>query len=173
MKILKHLQAIILLPVIATLIIPGTLIYMTGRVKIGWSLAPPVNLVAVIFGILFIGLGLVLVVTAISLFAIVGEGTLAPWTPTRKLVVRGVYRYVRNPMISGVFSILLGEALVFGSVPLVYWFLIFVLVNVIYIPLSEEPGLERRFGDEYVVYKRNVPRWLPRLRPWQAPEREP
>jgi protein-S-isoprenylcysteine O-methyltransferase Ste14 len=98
------------------------------------------------------------------LFARVGEGTLAPWDPTRKLVVRGPYRHVRNPMITGVLAILLGEAALFGSWPLLVWAFGFFALNAIYMPLVEEPGLVRRFGDDYVRYRRNVPRWLPRLR---------
>jgi protein-S-isoprenylcysteine O-methyltransferase Ste14 len=91
---------------------------------------------------------------------------LAPWDATEKLVVVGPYRHVRNPMISGIFFILLGEVLMFGSVPLLVWFLVFVLGNATYIPLSEERGLARRFGEEYIRYKRHMPRWIPRLRPW-------
>jgi protein-S-isoprenylcysteine O-methyltransferase Ste14 len=105
----------------------------------------------------------------IGLFVRVGEGTLAPWDPTQKLVVRGVYRHVRNPMISGVFCILLGEAILAGSLPLLDWFFFFLLVNLIYIPLLEEPGLARRFGEDYLRYKENVPRWIPQVKPWEAP----
>jgi protein-S-isoprenylcysteine O-methyltransferase Ste14 len=104
----------------------------------------------------------------ITLFASVGRGTLAPWDPTRRLVVRGPYRHVRNPMISGVLSILLGEAALLGSFPLLAWFGVFFAANAIYMPLVEEPGLERRFGDDYRTYKRNVPRWVPRRKPWAA-----
>src|SRR5215470_14577043 len=89
--------------------------------------------------------------------------------PTQKLVVRGVYRFVRNPMISGVLSILLGEAALFASPALLWWFVVAAAVNIVYIPLSEERGLERRFGDDYLAYKRNVPRWIPRLKPWIPP----
>jgi protein-S-isoprenylcysteine O-methyltransferase Ste14 len=67
-------------------------------------------------------------------------------------------------MISGVMSILLGEAVLAASLPLFIWFVIFVIVNAIYIPLAEEPGLAKRFGDDYLDYKRNVPRWIPRMR---------
>ena len=101
---------------------------------------------------------------------VAGKGTLAPWDETRRLVVRGPYRYVRNPMLSGVFSILLGEALLLGSPPLLLWFVGVVVANTLYMPLVEEPGLRRRFGAEYDVYCANVPRWIPRLRPWH---REP
>ena len=76
-------------------------------------------------------------------------------------------------MISGVMAILLGETILFGSISLVYWFLAFVLVNAIYMPLFEEPGLEQRFGDDYIRYKQNVPRWIPRLKPWDAPANFP
>jgi protein-S-isoprenylcysteine O-methyltransferase Ste14 len=93
----------------------------------------------------------------------------APWDPTQKLVVHGVYRHVRNPMITGVCSLLLGEAILFGSLPLLAWFLAVVVANLIYMPLFEEPGLDRRFGDDYRLYKHHVPRWIPRLTPWQGP----
>ena len=104
----------------------------------------------------------------IRLFVIVGRGTLAPWNPTQRLVVRGVYRHVRNPMITGVFCILLGETAAFGSPWLLGWFAVFCLVNGIFIPLWEEPDLAKRFGEDYLLYKRNVPRWIPRLRAWEG-----
>jgi protein-S-isoprenylcysteine O-methyltransferase Ste14 len=104
-----------------------------------------------------------------AMFRSRGGGTLAPWDPTQRLVVVGVYRHVRNPMISGVLCALLGEAALLGSLAILYWFGIFFLMNAIYMPLVEERGLEDRFGDEYVRYKQHVPRWIPRLTPW-APE---
>jgi protein-S-isoprenylcysteine O-methyltransferase Ste14 len=105
-------------------------------------------------------LGLVLMVATIRLFMTVGKGTLAPWNPPQRLVVRGVYRYVRNPMISGACCLLLGEAVLAASLPLLGLFALAVIVNAVYIPLSEEPGLAKRFGEEYEVYRRNVPRWI-------------
>ena len=93
---------------------------------------------------------------------------LPPGIHRQKLVVRGIYRHVRNPMISGVFCILLGEAVAFGSLPLLGWFGFVVAVNMIYIPLVEEPGLARRFGDDYLLYKQNVSRWIPRLTAWEG-----
>src|SRR5206468_1133608 len=90
------------------------------------------------------------------------------------LVVQGVYRHVRNPMISGVFFVLLGEAVLAVSLPLLGWFAVFVVVNAAYIPLAEEPGLVKRFGDDFLTYKQNVPRWIPTLTPWIAgPEHQP
>jgi protein-S-isoprenylcysteine O-methyltransferase Ste14 len=100
------------------------------------------------------------------LFATIGQGTLAPWNPTAHLVVEGIYRHVRNPMITGVFAILLGESLLAASRPLFFWFLIFLTINMIFIPLFEEPDLLKRFGPDYDEYRRHVPRWIPRLSPW-------
>lgn len=106
-------------------------------------------------------------VTTIKQFAHIGAGTLAPWDSTQKLVVQGVYCYVRNPMISGVVFILIGETVLFGSLLLLGWCLLFVIANAVYIPLCEERGLTERFGEAYRVYKQHVPRWIPRVTPWK------
>ena len=119
-------------------------------------------------GIICVGVGLLLMVATIRLFVTVGKGTLAPWEPPQRLVVRGVYRHVRNPMISGVLFVLLGESVLTASLPLFYWFVVAGAINAVYIPLLEEPGLVNRFGGEYRTYKRNVPRWIPRPTPWEA-----
>jgi protein-S-isoprenylcysteine O-methyltransferase Ste14 len=163
---LKHLRAIILLPGVVTIVFPGIVIAFTRSIQIGWSLIEPLNWILVGLGVVSIVLGLSLVIKTVSLFAKIGQGTLAPWDPPRKFVVQGVYRYVRNPMISGVFCILLGETLIFGLIPLVYELIVFVAINLIYMPLIEEPGLMDRFGVEYAQYKQHVPRWIPRLKPW-------
>ncbi|MGH3313333.1 MAG: methyltransferase family protein [Streptomyces sp.] len=113
-------------------------------------------------------IGLTLLVWTIALFDRVGDGTLAPWDAPKKLVVRGPYLHVRNPMISGVLFILPGETLLFRSTVLLVWLVGFFAINQTYIPLLEERGLERRFGQDYVTYKHHVRRWLPRFRPWHA-----
>jgi protein-S-isoprenylcysteine O-methyltransferase Ste14 len=168
MKILRHLQAIVLLPLLVTGVIPWLILAGSAGLPGGWSLPPPLTLVPVTAGGLLIGLGLTLVVATVRLFFQYGEGTLAPWTPTQQLVVRGPYRHVRNPMISGVCALLLGEALVFGAVNLLYWFGAVLLLNLIYLPLVEEPDLAQRFGADYLRYKQHVPRWIPRARPWHG-----
>jgi protein-S-isoprenylcysteine O-methyltransferase Ste14 len=160
--VFKHIRAIVLLPVMATIVVPAVLIAASGPGSMGRSAPFPLSFVAPAIGVVLIGLGLAFMVNTIALFARLGRGTLAPWDPTRQLVVRGVYRYVRNPMISGVFCVLLGEAVALKSVYLFAWFVLFVTLNLIYIPLVEEPRLERRFGADYVQYKREVPRWIPR-----------
>jgi protein-S-isoprenylcysteine O-methyltransferase Ste14 len=142
----------------ATVVIPGAILYVTGV----HSIAP----ILLAIGTVFLVMGLALLAATIRLFATLGEGTLAPWNPTQKLVVRGIYRHVRNPMISCVFLILIGDAIVFASLPLLGWAMFFIIVNMIYIPLVEEPGLVKRFGAEYEEYRRNVRRWVPRARGW-------
>jgi protein-S-isoprenylcysteine O-methyltransferase Ste14 len=69
-------------------------------------------------------------------------------------------------MISGVAGMILGEAVFFGSAALLMWAAIFLAVNTLYFVLFEEPALLQKFGDQYATYKRHVPRWVPRLRPY-------
>lgn len=163
-RVLRHLLSVLLLPFTVTFIVPRWLLAKPGSL---WT-APALILVGRITGALVFFAGLSLFAWCVSLFARVGQGTLAPWDPTRRLVAVGPYRYVRNPMISGVAAMLVGETLFFGSTALAAWSAGFVIVNHIYFLLSEEPGLERRFGADYVNYKKSVPRWWPRLRPWSG-----
>jgi protein-S-isoprenylcysteine O-methyltransferase Ste14 len=120
----------------------------------------------VLLGLGLIGAGVALWTWTVRLFARIGKGTLAPWDPTQRLVVAGPYRHVRNPMITAVLSVLLGEAALFGSPVLLAWFGAFFAINWVGFLVYEEPGLERRFGEEYSEYKRHVPRWLPRRKAW-------
>ncbi len=154
-----------ILPLVVLIIIPGAILWATGF-RIGWGLGMLWDLIIVLAGAVLMGAGLYYLSVTIWLFNNIGRGTLAPWSPTRKLVVIGPYRYVRNPMISGVLMTLLGESVVFGSIGIFIWFVLFFIINHIYFMYSEEPGLEKRFGQEYLVYKKNVPRWIPRLKPW-------
>jgi len=122
-------------------------------------------------GMSFILLGLTMMVITISSFIRIGKGTLAPWAPTKRLVIKGPYRYVRNPMILGVMTVLLGEALGLWSKNILIWTGAFILINTVYFLFYEEPNLEKRFGEEYRIYKKHVPRWLPRLTGYQ-PEKQ-
>jgi protein-S-isoprenylcysteine O-methyltransferase Ste14 len=115
-------------------------------------------------GIACMAAGALLLAFCIWEFARSGRGTLAPVDPPKELVVRGLYRYVRNPMYLSVTLILLGEALLVGSRALfVYWAVWFVAVNV-FVLAYEEPALRRRFGAQYDEYTRRVGRWVPSLR---------
>jgi protein-S-isoprenylcysteine O-methyltransferase Ste14 len=156
----RHAAAVLLLPVVVTLAVPALIVWRTDA-SIGWR---------GLIGLPLIAIGLLLIVRTIALFVSVGRGTLAPWDPTTRLVVRGPYRYVRNPMISGVLFVLLGEAALFGSLALLLWFGLVSALNAVYMPLVEEPGLQRRFGKEYERYRAHVPRWIPRVRPWNDQE---
>jgi len=168
MSILRHLRAIALLPFMATIVIPGLIVFFFRAMHPGWELPTALLFLPFLLGALLICLGLALLGWTVLLFASVGGGTLAPWDPTQRLVVRGPYRHVRNPMISGVLAILLGEAALLGSLPVLCWFLLFFALNQLYIPRFEEPGLEERFGEEYRLYKRHVHRWIPRPTAWRA-----
>ena len=91
-----------------------------------------------------------------------------PWDPAPELIVTGIYRFVRNPMHIGVFSIMMGEGLILRSISILGFVTFAIILHLFYIPYSEERGLEKRFGEEYLVYKENVPRWIPRLTPWNS-----
>ncbi len=117
-------------------------------------------------GVVIIASGLLLLGVTISSIIRRGKGTLAPWSPARKLVVAGLYSRMRNPMITGVLVALLGESLSFHSSRIFIWTIGFFLINSIYFRLIEEPGLRKRFGTEYDEYAKNVPRWMPRMTPW-------
>jgi protein-S-isoprenylcysteine O-methyltransferase Ste14 len=106
-------------------------------------------------------------VSTVRLFPKLGNGTPAPWDPTSKMIISGPYAYVRNPMITGVVLILTGEALMLSSWAIGIWAIVFLIINMFYFPLSEEPGLRKRFGKEYEEYCKNVPRYIPRLTPWK------
>jgi protein-S-isoprenylcysteine O-methyltransferase Ste14 len=160
-----HLRAIVLCPGVVTMVVPLVVVWSTGA-EIGWGLTDGLAALPVLLGLTLLTIGLVLVVWTIWLFATVGDGTLAPWDPPSRLVVRGPYRHVRNPMISGVVLVLFGEAAILGSWALLIWAGVVFAVNAVYLPFVEERGLRERFGAEYDEYRAHVPRFVPRLRPW-------
>lgn len=163
--LLRHLLSVLILPVTVTVIVP---LWIAANADT--KLAAPRTLAGAtvaLAGAACLLVGLSLFLASLRRFAGEGRGTLAPWDPPRNLVVSGPYRYVRNPMISGVIFILIAEALLSRSWRHAEWAALFTLVNAIYIPLLEEPLLERRFGDAYRRYVRNVPRLIPRLSPWR------
>jgi protein-S-isoprenylcysteine O-methyltransferase Ste14 len=165
----RQARAIVLLPGTVWVLVPVVVLIGAGT-NVGWGLDGVVAALPVLLGLALIGAGFAFWLWTVRLFARVGKGTLAPWDPTQRLVVEGPYRHVRNPMITAVLAILAGEAALFGSLPLLIWFAVFFTGNWAFFWLFEEPGLERRFGDDYRVYKREVPRWLPRRTPWIPPQ---
>lgn len=173
MNLLRHLLSILALPTTVAVVVPYLLVSSPRFGALRWTAPPPLAAVSAAAGVLTIGAGLALVFVTVRHFATVGRGTLAPWDPPARLVVAGVYRHVRNPMITGVGLVLLGEALALRSPAVLAWGGVFALLNATYIPLVEERGLERRFGESYREYRRHVPRWIPRATPWgeDAPRR--
>ena len=156
-----HARAIVSLPFVNAVAIPAVIVATTGPglpVRMGG-----VDALRVAVAIVIAVTGAALVAHCIALFVRHGRGTLAPWDPTRSLVLRGAYRYSRNPMKAGLCAVLLGEALLLASLPLFAWFACFALVNAAYIRFHEEPGLHERFGAAYRDYCARVPRWIPRL----------
>lgn len=166
LKTMRHILAILLLPFMAVIVLPAWLSHTFEGYDTRWVGMTTLAWTGYIAGVLFVWLGFTLFVWCVNIFVIIGQGTLAPWDPTRKLVVSGSYRHVRNPMISGVAMMLIGQSLFWGSWVVSLWAGIFMLINHVYFKFSEEPGLEKRFGESYINYKANVPRWIPRLKPW-------
>lgn len=164
LMLIRHLLAIAALPFMVTVLIPT---WIAGRYGVDPELGRTMaTLLLQLAGVGLLVVGIFLFVQSLRRFAVDGKGTLAPWDPPRALVVRGPYRYVRNPMISGVLFILFGEALALLSEPHFMWATTFLVVNAVVIPLFEEPQLKHRFGAAYEDYCRNVPRLVPRLSPW-------
>ena len=152
--LLKQIFSFIL-PVIVLIIVP---------LNIEKNILPH-NIFALLAGLLLIFTGLYIMILTITKFVRIGKGTLAPWSPTGKLVI---YRYVRNPMIIGVLIVLTGESIAILSLNIFIWTLIFFIINNIWYIFYDEPDLEKKFGDEYRKYKKSVHRWIPRLEPYKT-----
>jgi protein-S-isoprenylcysteine O-methyltransferase Ste14 len=112
--------------------------------------------------------GLYLLLDSFARFAVEGLGTPAPIAPPKHLVVSGIYRFVRNPMYVGVVSAILGQAIYFGDQRLAAYGAILWLFFHLFVLAYEEPTLKDTFGAEYDTFRRNVPRWIPRLTPWRG-----
>lgn len=164
----RHLISVLLFPVTVTVVVPALLVRWPGvwPSDLGFALA----VTLAVAGTLLMAVGLGLVVWTVTLFHRVGEGTLGLGSVMGEpvhLVVHGPYRHVRNPMISGVLCILLGEAAVTASGSLLAWFAIFLAFQATAIRFWEEPHLIERYGREYLTYRDNVPRWIPRISAWE------
>jgi protein-S-isoprenylcysteine O-methyltransferase Ste14 len=163
----RQARAIALLPGNVTIVVPALILVLTSGPNVGWGLAELPAALVVAVGIALIAGGFSLWLWTVRLFSRIGRGTLAAWDPTTTLVVEGPYGHVRNPMITAVAVLLVGEAILLGSPWVLAWAGAFVAINFVYFVRFEEPGLEHRFGDRYRAYRRAVPRWIPRLDAWQ------
>jgi protein-S-isoprenylcysteine O-methyltransferase Ste14 len=153
------------------LVAPGVVAGLIPWALTGWHLEPAPPLVRGA-GALLIALGAGFLLHAFARFVIEGLGTPAPVAPTQRLVVGGVYRYVRNPMYLAVGATIVGQALLLGQPELLAYAAVFGVAVVCFVRLYEEPTLADRFGESYEAYRRAVPGWLPRLPPWPGPDRD-
>jgi protein-S-isoprenylcysteine O-methyltransferase Ste14 len=120
------------------------------------------------FGAALLVLGAILLIETFSRFALQGLGTPAPIAPTKTLVVTGSYRFVRNPMYVAVVSLIVGQALLLGSLGTLIWGAVVWLTVHSFVLAYEEPTLSSTYGEQYDRYRANVRRWIPRLTPWSA-----
>lgn len=125
----------------------------------------PYWVIAQVIGILLICAGLMPVVSTFVAFVKAG-GTPMPGAPTQRLVVSGINRYIRNPIYVGLLLVIIGQALLFGSLSLLIYTAVGWVLWAAFVRWYEEPTLSRQFGAEYQRYRRAVPPWWPRLRPW-------
>ncbi|HUB29761.1 MAG TPA: isoprenylcysteine carboxylmethyltransferase family protein [Terracidiphilus sp.] len=147
----------------ASLFIGFVLVYLPARV-LGWAgiIRPTLMSWPQIAGLLICALGAVIALWCVGAFAWLGKGTPAPFDPPRCLVIRGPYRFVRNPMYIGAATALAGAALFYQSTSLLAFVFGFLVVTHLFVLLYEEPTLKRTFGPEYVAYCAHVKRWWPR-----------
>lgn len=167
--ILRHLSSFIA-PAVMCFVLPFLIVRYES-----WGFTRPLILAPLALralgGALALG-GLALLVATIRLFIRAGRGTIMPWDPSRRMVTAGLYGRVRNLMIASILAVQVGEALLFASNGTGLLALLFFAINHVYFILSEEPGLEKRFGEPYREYKRNVPRWIPRWKAWKPEEKD-
>jgi protein-S-isoprenylcysteine O-methyltransferase Ste14 len=143
---------------------------LTGGWHVRQSL-PYWVLVRVLGGVLLVA-GLIALVGAFVRFVVEGFGTPAPVAAPERLVVGGVYRYVRNPMYVAVLAAIVGQSLLLGQLGLLLYAGVVWVAVAAFVRFYEEPTLTRRFGADYEAYRRAVPAWWPRLRPWEPGERD-
>ena len=146
---------------------PGVVAGLVPWWLTGWQPGatwPPLQ----VLGALLIVAGVIVLLDAFVRFVVEGIGTPAPVAPTQRLVVGGLYRHVRNPMYLAVGATIVGQALLLGRPILQLYAAAFAAVVFAFVRLYEEPTLARQFGAQYEDYRRAVPGWRPRLRPWRG-----
>ena len=148
------------------LLAPGVAAGVVPWLLTGWdSTGPPLALQ--VGGAALIGAGAAALVSAFARFVIDGIGTPAPVAPPEHLVVGGLYRHLRNPMYVAVAATIIGQAALLGRPALLLYALALMAAVAAFVYGYEQPVLSERFGSEYEEYRRNVPAWWPRLRPWE------
>ena len=149
------------------IVAPGTVVGLIPWLISHWEFHQPAPhwVIAQVIGVLLICVGLVPPVSAFVEFVKAG-GTPMPVAPPQRLVVSGFNRYIRNPMYFGLLLVIIGEALLFGSLGLLVYAVLVWAAPAAFVRWYEEPALIRQFGAEYHAYRQAVPAWWPRLRPY-------
>ena len=148
---------------VSALFIGFTGVFLPGWIRSATGVTPPSSTgPAVIAGMVVTAAGLAIALWCALAFALIGRGTPAPFDPPRRLVARGPYRFVRNPMYLGAVLALLGVALYYRSLALLGYACAFLLAAHLFVVGYEEPTLRRTFGSHYEAYRASVPRWVPR-----------
>ena len=151
--ILKSILITISMPGVGIILLPYFILNASG--ELNWPAISIVNIIAFIFGLF----SLFLLLQCIWGFAAYGKGTLAPIDPPKHLVVRGFYKYTRNPMYLGVLGVLISEAILFRSIDILIYLFIYGILFHLLVILYEEPKLRAQFGESYKEYCQAVPRW--------------
>ena len=148
---------------------PGVVAGLVPWLLTGWEAEEPLSpwVPFQVVGAALLVAALAVLVHSFARFVVEGIGTPAPVAPTERLVVGGLYRYVRNPMYVAVATVIVGQALLLGQLVLLLYAAVFCLVVATFVRLYEEPVLARQFGHEYEAYRHAVPGWWPRARPWR------
>lgn len=155
---------LVLAPGVVAGFVPWWITRWQARTPVPWW--GPVRIV----GVVMVAAGVLVLLPAFVRFVVEGVGTPSPVAPTERPVVGGPYRYVRNPMYVAVAAIVVGQALALGRLELLLYAAGLVVAFVAFVRWYEEPTLRRKFGGEYETYRRAVPAWWPRRRPWEPPE---
>jgi protein-S-isoprenylcysteine O-methyltransferase Ste14 len=146
-------------------IAPGVVAGLIPWWLTGWRMGAAYPVPVRITGAVLTGAGAAALLGAFAQFAVQGRGTPAPPAPTEQLVVRGLYRYVRNPMYLAVLAVITGQAILLGRPVLLGYAAVVAAAFVAFVYGYEQPTLARRYGAQYQAYRQDVPGWWPRLRP--------
>ena len=149
------------------LVAPGLVAGFVPWLLTGWEVGDPPSAWVTGAGALLLAAGVAVLLEAFGRFVVEGLGTPAPVAPTERLVVGGLYRYVRNPMYLAVAATIVGQALLLWRPVLIAYAAVFGLVVWAFVHWYEEPTLAQRFGERYDGYRAAVPGWWPRRTPWR------
>jgi protein-S-isoprenylcysteine O-methyltransferase Ste14 len=144
---------------------PGTVAGVLPWALTGWRVGASLPWPLRLLGALMVFVGVLVLVSAFARFVVEGAGTPAPIAETDRLVVGGLYRFIRNPMYVAVLLVIAGQAMLLGRWVLVIYDLFAAVAMLSFVKGYEEPRLLQRYGSQYRQYRQTTPGWWPRLRP--------